>query len=109
MMVLVDTSVWSLALRRRQTDAVAEAQELARLISDMRVQLIGPIRQEILSGIKTKRTIRHCVNSCGHFPICRLTVMTLNMLQSCLTPPGPVVSRDQIQISSSVLWQYDIP
>lgn len=54
MMVLVDTSVWSLALRRRQVDASPHAQELARLISDSRVQMIGPIRQEILSGIRNE-------------------------------------------------------
>lgn len=68
MMVLVDTSVWSLALRRRQTDSVAEAQELARLINDMRVQLIGPIRQEILSGIKSEAHYRALREQLRAFP-----------------------------------------
>jgi predicted nucleic acid-binding protein len=68
MMVLVDTSVWSLALRRRQTDAVAEVQELARLISDMRVQLMGPIRQEILSGIKSEAHYRALREQLRAFP-----------------------------------------
>jgi len=52
--VLVDTSVWSLALRRRSPlrhDAVAE--ELERLIITYRVLMIGPIRQELLSGIRS--------------------------------------------------------
>jgi predicted nucleic acid-binding protein len=53
-MVLVDTSVWSLALRRKKTASTPHVQELARLINDMRVQIIGPIRQEILSGIRTE-------------------------------------------------------
>jgi len=68
MMVLVDTSVWSLALRRRQTVAVAEAHELARLINDMRVQLIGPIRQEILSGIKSEAHYRALREQLRAFP-----------------------------------------
>jgi predicted nucleic acid-binding protein len=54
MKILVDTSVWSLALRRARTDFSPHVQELVQLIDDMRVQLIGPIRQEILSGIKTE-------------------------------------------------------
>lgn len=52
MKVLVDTSVWSLALRRGKQSIAAPAQELQQLIQDHRVQMIGPIRQEILSGIR---------------------------------------------------------
>ena len=53
MNVLVDTSIWSLALRRapaRQDPAVAE---LAELIREYRVRILGAIRQEILSGIRS--------------------------------------------------------
>ena len=52
MKVLVDTSVWSLALRRSNQSIAAQAIELRQLIQDHRVQMIGPIRQEILSGIR---------------------------------------------------------
>lgn len=51
MKVLVDTSVWSLALRRR-APMHASVDELRRLIVAGRAALIGPIRQEILSGIR---------------------------------------------------------
>jgi len=54
MKILVDTSVWSLALRRAPVVSSPHVQELVKLIDDMRVQIIGPIRQEILSGIKTE-------------------------------------------------------
>jgi predicted nucleic acid-binding protein len=53
MKVLVDTSVWSLALRRSKQSIAAQAEELRQLIQDHRVQMIGPIRQEILSGIRS--------------------------------------------------------
>lgn len=57
MNVLVDTSVWSLALRRKPKDRSAgEARlvsELEDLILGGRVAIIGPIRQELLSGIRT--------------------------------------------------------
>ena len=53
MKVLVDTPIWSLALRRRRSPGNAAAtSELAALVQDGRVAVIGPIRQELLSGIK---------------------------------------------------------
>ena len=55
MTVLVDTPVWSLALRRRQAALNAREQGLTRaleeLIREGRVQIMGAIRQELLSGI----------------------------------------------------------
>ncbi len=56
MMVLVDTSIWSLALRRKPVDLNARERalsaSLAELIREGRVQIIGVIRQELLSGIR---------------------------------------------------------
>ena len=56
MKVLVDTSVWSLALRRRSLSSkeveTGEGRELGRLIADANVAIIGAIRQELLSGIR---------------------------------------------------------
>jgi predicted nucleic acid-binding protein len=53
MKVLVDTPVWSLALRKQsKTEADERAvKELTELVRESRVVMIGPIRQEILSGI----------------------------------------------------------
>lgn len=54
MNVLVDTSVWSLALRRAKSLDATASRELAELIREGRVVLLGPVRQELLSGIKIK-------------------------------------------------------
>ena len=54
MNVLVDTSVWSLALRRAKQVDAGTSRELAELIREGRVVLLGPVRQELLSGIKIK-------------------------------------------------------
>jgi predicted nucleic acid-binding protein len=59
MKVLVDTSVWSLALRRPKNAALSPEQQivvtaLADLMRDGRAVMIGAIRQELLSGIKTQ-------------------------------------------------------
>lgn len=50
---LVDTSVWSLALRRKSiTDEErAVVEKLQELIEGLQVAIIGPVRQEVLSGI----------------------------------------------------------
>jgi len=49
--VIVDTCIWSLALRRSRKSPGIFVRELKNLILDHRVQMMGPIRQEILSGI----------------------------------------------------------
>lgn len=59
MKVLVDTCVWSLALRRRAGSRATAAEEqavsaLREAIKDRRAAILGPIRQEILSGIRDK-------------------------------------------------------
>jgi len=52
MRVLVDTSIWSLALRRDENAKNPEVPELRRLITAHLVEIIGPIRQEVLSGVR---------------------------------------------------------
>jgi predicted nucleic acid-binding protein len=56
MMALVDTSVWSLALRRKPGDLNAHERALtlvlAELIREGRAQIVGVVRQELLSGIR---------------------------------------------------------
>ena len=56
MKVLVDTSVWSIALQHSVpvTDADEIKEQLSGLIDDVRVAMIGPVRQELLSGVKSK-------------------------------------------------------
>jgi predicted nucleic acid-binding protein len=64
--VLVDTSVWSLALRRKAPNHAA-VDELRRLITHGRATLIGPIRQELLSGIREAAMFERLRDSLGAF------------------------------------------
>lgn len=52
MKVIVDTSIWSLALQRKKKQSTTEIKILESLIDNQKVCILGPIRQEILSGIK---------------------------------------------------------
>jgi predicted nucleic acid-binding protein len=60
--VLVDTPIWSFALRRKKGDLSSREQRLtdllAELIREGRAQIIGPIRQELLSGIRGEEQFR---------------------------------------------------
>ena len=62
MLVLVDTPIWSLALRRSSADLNPREQRLTaalrELIRDGRAQLVGPVRQELLSGLRRETALR---------------------------------------------------
>jgi predicted nucleic acid-binding protein len=73
MKVLVDTSVWSLALRRRgDTDRRPEVIALRALIDEGRVAMIGAIRQELLSGIRTHASFEQLRDHLRPYPDERL-------------------------------------
>ncbi|MEG4034057.1 PIN domain-containing protein [Microcoleus sp. S36b_A4] len=74
MNVLVDSSVWSLALRRNTTnDAIAIVNVLRDLIADGRVVLLGAIRQEVLSGVRYKEQFARLREYLRAFPDLELT------------------------------------
>ncbi len=71
MIVLIDTTIWSLALRRRPQALNDQerlfAEEWARLVRSGEAILIGPIRQEILSGIRTSKSFGAIQERLGDF------------------------------------------
>ena len=67
MKVLVDTSVWSLAFRRR-SPAHPFVDELRRLVVSGRAGIIGPVRQEVLSGIRDVGAFERLRDRLGAFP-----------------------------------------
>ena len=76
MSVLVDTSIWSLAVRRRPSDLDPHEKALVREWSELvkagQAGLIGPVRQEILSGIRQPDTferIREHLSWFQDFPL----------------------------------------
>ena len=71
MRILVDTCVWSRVLRRKRPDKRL-SDKLRDLINDGRVSIIGPIRQEILSGISNPiqfKRIRDLLSSFDDIPL----------------------------------------
>ena len=68
MNVLVDTSVWSWALRREASKDPDVEEELSELIRELRVRIIGPICQETLSGIRSGRQFEELRTYLSAFP-----------------------------------------
>lgn len=68
MRVLVDTPVWSLALRRARPAPALVAQELSELVREGRTVIIGPIRQELLSGLKGNQQFQTLRDHLRAFP-----------------------------------------
>ena len=67
MKVIVDTSIWSLAFRRKQPDQKIN-QSLSELIQDQRLIMIGPIKQEVLSGYSDIKKFNLLKEKLSFFP-----------------------------------------
>jgi predicted nucleic acid-binding protein len=79
MTVLVDTPVWSLALRRKEADLNARERALtgalAELIREGRVSMMGAIRQELLSGIREEERFHKLRNYLRAFEEPRIEIL----------------------------------
>jgi predicted nucleic acid-binding protein len=71
--MLVDTCAWSLLLRRRRNEGMKDEEQLMlaalrEAIREGRVAIIGPIRQEILSGIRETAQFEKLRSALEPFP-----------------------------------------
>lgn len=73
MRVLPDTPIWSAALRRRGGAADAYRAEMVRLVNHGVVEIIGPIRQELLSGIREQSQFEQVREHLRRFPDLQIT------------------------------------
>ena len=69
MSVLVDTSVWSIALRRDQPPASRELETLRAAIEGGEVCLLGVILQEVLQGFPSLDRTRRLLEHLSPFPL----------------------------------------
>jgi len=89
MRVLVDTSVWSEALRRHKKVKSDVVREFQSLILEHRVDIIGPIRQELLSGLRENAQFEKLEKHLAPFPDIALEttdhVMAAKFFNTCRT------------------------
>lgn len=68
MNIIIDTSVWSLALRRQRSMPRAETRELGELVREGRAAMLGPVRQELLSGVRGEQQLETLRDHLRAFP-----------------------------------------
>jgi predicted nucleic acid-binding protein len=68
MKVLADTPVWSAAFRRTEGPTGSLRGEMEWLVSNGAVAIMGPIRQELLSGIRQSRQFEQVRDALRSFP-----------------------------------------
>jgi len=66
--VLVDTCIWSLALRGKSPRDISVSEELTKLIYTEKAKIIGPIRQEVLSGYSDIKQYNKLKDKLMYFP-----------------------------------------
>ena len=113
MKVVIDTSIWSLALRRSQASANNPYVILLRdLIADSRVALLGSVRQEILSGIRYTEQHDRLKNYLRAFPNIELDVkdyeLASEFYNSCRRNGVQGANTDFLICAVSVRRNYEI-
>ena len=73
MKILIDSCVWLLALRRKNKALLSEDEQrivavLSEAVQNGRVAIIGPVRQEVLSGIKETARFEELRSALEGFP-----------------------------------------
>ena len=106
MSILVDTSVWALALRR---DAPADApaiDTLRRSIERGEVVLIGSVLQEVLQGFRDAARARRLANDLAQFPLIALSrgdyVLAADVRNTCRSK-GVQIGTIDAQIAAAAL------
>ena len=76
MIVLVDTPIWSLLFRRRDHDLAAaqhhQLQRLREIVASGSARLLGAVRQELLTGIRSSQQFARLKQELRSFPNVKL-------------------------------------
>ena len=116
MTVLVDTSVWSVALRRRSPQRYAKRERSAidsirHLVEDGEAGLIGPIRQEILSGVREQQQFEQLREVLANFPHLMIEEIDYDHAAECynLCRRAGVAATSVDMLICAVALRADIP
>lgn len=106
MTLLVDTSVWSLALRRDAPRGSREVEALSAAVDRGDVCLTGVILQEILQGFPSLERTRRLVSHLAPFPLIDLHrgdfVLAAEIRNKCRAK-GLVVTTVDAQIAAAAI------
>ena len=83
MNVIVDTPIWSDVLRRRKRGVSPFARDVQELIDEGRVVMFGPVRQELLSGIRGQQQFETLRGILRAFPDHELVTQDFEKAAEC--------------------------
>jgi len=107
MNIIIDTSVWSLALRRQRSSVSAENEGADRAGTRRRAAMLGPVRQELLSGVRGEQQFETLRSNLRAFPDILLKLRTTRKPPLSLTDAEQVASRVPTRTSSSVQLPHE--
>lgn len=112
MKVIVDTSVWSLAFRRREVVKTPEVVALVGLVEQGLVVLLGPVRQEVLSGIKHREQFERLRERLATFPDLELTTRDFEtaagLCNLCITKGVQAAHTDFLIAAAAIIRGYAV-
>ena len=112
MKVLVDTDVWSEALRKRKGRASDEVRALVQLVEERRVELAPFVRMEILCGLRDGEVFERIREYLAAFPDRELTseayVLAARYFNRCRSKGIQGSQYDFLLCACSVLWGMPI-
>jgi len=112
MKVIVDTSVWSLAFRRTKVVKTPEVDALVHLVQQGQVVLLGPVRQEVLSGIKHRDQFERLRERLAAFPDLELTTRDFEtaaeLCNLCITKGVQAAHTDFLIAAAAVIRGYAV-
>ena len=112
MKVLVDTDVWSEALRKKKGKKSAYVDEMIDLIQEGRLAMIGSIRMEVLSGIREDGLFEAFSETLAAFPDSAISsetyVLAARYFNLCRSKGIQGSNTDFLICACSVHWKTPI-
>lgn len=112
MNVIVDTDVWSEALRKKKGKKSAYVEELVDLIHEGRLEIIGPIRMEVLSEIRDHKVFDAFSEKLSAFTdhdiSSEVYVLAARFLNLCRSKGIQGSNTDFLICACSVHWRFPI-
>ncbi len=111
-MVIVDSDVWSEAFRRKPDSWSPQVKRLQELIDKEEILMIGPIRQEVLSGLREGKrydAIRKALRSWLDEPLkTEVFEMAASFYNLCRSKGVQGSHTDFLICSCAVSWDAEI-